>query len=275
MTSFHVIGGAGEFPATPIVRKIGFADIREALKDGTDDFLAMPSHAVFLSILYPIVGIFLIAMTSGQDIMPLLFPLMSGFALIGPFAAIGLYEVSRRRELGLNPTWQDAFNVLRSPAVPSIVSLGVALMVIFVLWLTIAQALYHGLFEPTSSQPYLEFLAQVFTTREGWTLLMLGNAIGLLFMIVVLSISVISFPLMLDRDVGAAVAIQTSVRAVLANPLVMAVWGMIVVVSLAIGTAALFVGLAIVMPILGHSTWHLYRRIVAPDSDHPTAARLI
>jgi len=263
MSSFHVIAGASTVTARPVIRKIKFSDLLSALSEGLADFSAMPSHAVFLSILYPVVGIFLVAMTSGQDVMPLLYPLLSGFALIGPFAAIGLYEISRQRDLGHEPTWQDAFNVLRSPAVPSILSLGVVLMVIFVLWLTTAQTLYYWLFNPASSQPYLEFLTQVVTTREGWTLFFLGNFIGLLFTIVVLSISVVSFPLLLDRDVGAAVAIQTSVRAVLANPLTMAVWGLIVAVSLAAGTAALFAGLAIVMPVLGHSTWHLYRRVIA------------
>ena len=263
--TFHVIAGASDIQERPVIRKIGFSDLLHALEDGFADFWAMPSHAVFLSILYPTVGVILVVMTSGQDVMPLLYPMMSGFSLIGPFAAIGLYEVSRRRELGMPVSWLNAFDVLRSPAVPSIMSVGVLLMVIFVLWLATAQGLYYWLFQPKTSQPYLEFLKEVFTTREGWTLFVVGNLVGLLFTIVALTVSVISFPLLLDRDVGAAVAIQTSVRAVIKNPVMMAIWGLIVAVMLAAGIAALFVGLAIVMPVLGHATWHLYRRIIAHD----------
>jgi uncharacterized membrane protein len=267
MSSFHVIAGAGDIPARPIIRKIQFSDLSAALEQGMGDFWAMPSHAVFLSILYPTVGIFLVVLTSGQDVMPLLYPLMSGFALIGPLAAIGLYEISRQRELGHEPTWQQAFDVLRSSAVPSIFALGFLLMMIFIAWIATAEGLYHWLFRPSASQPYLEFLTQVFTTREGLTLLFVGNFIGLLFTIVAFSLSVVSFPLLLDRDVGAAVAIQTSVKAVLANPQMMAIWGLIVAVLLALGTATVFIGLAIAMPVLGHSTWHLYRRLVAFEDD--------
>ena len=112
---------------------------------------------------------------------------------------------------------------------------------------------------------YPVFIHDVLTTSHGWALIIAGNVIGFIFAAVVLSISVVSFPLLLDRDVGAAVAVQTSIRAVLANPLTMALWGLIVALALVIGSIPLFVGLAIVMPVLGHATWHLYRRVV----EHP------
>jgi uncharacterized membrane protein len=271
MTNSHVVAGSGDYTALPAIRKIGFKDIEEALAKGFADFWAMPSHAVFLSILYPIVGLVLVVMTSGENVMPLLYPLLSGFALVGPFAAIGLYEVSRRRELGLETTWQHAFDVLKSPSIPAIAVLGVILTVIFVIWVATAEALYSGLFHPKAPQAYLDFLKEVLTTSHGLALVILGNILGLLYTIIVFSISVVSFPLLLDRDVGAAVAIKTSIRAVIANPLPMALWAVIVAAVLALGMLALIVGLAVAIPVLGHATWHLYRRVVEPAAPYSGA----
>src|SRR3954452_21715803 len=258
MANFHVIAGADESPAQFRIRKIHVADIWDALSKGIDDFLAMPSHLAFIGLAYPVIGVCLAAMIFSQNALPLLYPLASGFALVGPFAAIGLYEISRRRERGMETSWSDAFNVLRSPAIPSILTVGLLLMVIFVAWLATARALYEALFGVLAPDSYVGFLSEVLTTREGWSLILLGNLLGLVFAIVVLSVSVISFPLLLDRDVGAAVALQTSVRAVIANPLMMALWGLVVSAALLIGSLPLFVGLAVVVPILGHATWHLY-----------------
>jgi uncharacterized membrane protein len=266
MANFHVIAGANETPAHPVVRKIGLSDLREALSRGLDDFMAMPSHLVFLGLIYPIAGVCLAALTFSNNALPLLYPLATGFALVGPFAAIGLYEISRRRELGIEASWQDAFDVLKSPSIPSIAALGVLLLVIFLAWLTTARMLYQSLFGYAVPSSYSQFINDVLTTPQGMTLILAGNALGFVFAVVVLSISVISFPLLLDRDVGAAVAIQTSIKAVLVNPLVMAAWGLIVAAALLVGSLPLFVGLAIAMPVLGHATWHLYRRVVDPDS---------
>jgi len=272
MANFHIVAGASEVPAHPVVRRITTADLKEALSKGFDDFWAMPSHLVFLGLIYPILGVCLAALTFSNNALPLLFPLASGFALVGPFAGIGLYEISRRRELGLPVSWQDAFDVLKSPSIPSIIGLGVVLLVIFLVWLTTARLLYQSLFGYAAPASYPQFIHQVLTTSEGMRLIVLGNALGFVFAVAVLSISVISFPLLLDRDVGVAVAIYTSIKAVALNPVTMAIWGLIVAAALLIGSIPLFVGLAIVMPVLGHATWHLYRRVVEPphpDDAHP------
>jgi uncharacterized membrane protein len=265
MAHQHVLMGAESNRARPIVRIIGLRDIKNALAEGIADFSAMPTHAVFLCVIYPIVGIVLARLTLGYAVLPLLFPLAAGFTLIGPFAAIGLYELSRRREQGLDVSWQDAFDVLRSPSRGAIAALGLLLLTIFVIWIAVAQAIYVAYFgyEPAASIPH--FLDQVFATPAGRMLMIVGNLVGFLFALGVLTISVISFPLLLDRDVGAVEAVLTSVRVVTRNPLMMAIWGLIVAGLLLIGSLPLFFGLAVVVPVLGHSTWHLYRKVVEPD----------
>jgi uncharacterized membrane protein len=247
---------------TPEVRKIGAADIGYALRRGFADFSAMPTHVVFLGLIYPIVGLILGRLVFGYDVLPLLFPLMAGFALVGPFAALGLYELSRRREKGLDTSWRHAFDVFRSPSFGAIAALGVLLLIIFFVWIAVANAVYVASFgySPAASIP--DFLRQIFTTPEGWALILIGNGVGFLFALLVLVISVVSFPLLLDRNVGAHVAILTSVRAVSTNPGPMALWGLIVAGLLVAGSIPFFIGLAIVVPVLGHATWHLYRRVV-------------
>jgi uncharacterized membrane protein len=265
MPNLHVLTGAGESPAYPIVRKIRFADLKDALAKGIDDFWAVPTHVIFLAIIYPLVGLFLARMTFGLHVMPLLFPLAAGYALIGPFAAIGLYEMSRQREQGVDVSWKHAFGVLRSRSLDGIAALGIVLMIVFLIWLITAQWLYQLLFGHGSPESIGQFLSNIFTTSEGWVLIIAGNCIGFLFAVLALTIGVVSFPLLLDRDVGAIVAARTSVRAVLRNPLMMAAWGLFVAVALVIGSLPFFVGLAVVMPVLAHSSWHLYRKVVEPD----------
>jgi uncharacterized membrane protein len=273
MTQLHMLVGADEAQALPEVRKIRIADLKDALAKGVDDFWAMPTHVIYLSIIYPLIGLVLARWTFSYDVLPMLFPLAAGFALVGPFAAIGLYELSRRREQGLDVSWDHAFGVLQSRSIGGIVALGVALMIVFVLWVATAQALYIATFgyQPAATIPH--FIDQLFSTRAGWMLIIVGNGIGFLFAVMVLAVSVVSFPLLLDRDVGAATAVITSVRAVLANPIPMALWGLIVACLLVLGSLPFFLGLAIVLPVLGHATWHLYRKVVVPDGrpreEHP------
>ncbi|MBY0531059.1 MAG: DUF2189 domain-containing protein [Xanthobacteraceae bacterium] len=263
MATFHVIAGASETPKNPAIRKIGLGDLRQALVKGWDDFAAFPSQALFIILIYPIVGFVLLQLAIGNATLPLIFPLIAGFALVGPLAAVGLYELSRRRELGLDTHWTHAFDVLRNPSIFAIAALGIVLLILFSAWMVSAHAIYMALMGPYAPDSIQSFLHEVLTTRAGWMLIAIGNAVGFVFAVVVLAIGAISFPMLVDRDVGAAAAVWTSIRTVIANPVTMAIWGFIVGSLLLLGSLPFFVGLAVVMPLLGHASWHLYRRAVA------------
>ncbi|PYE86350.1 DUF2189 domain-containing protein [Phyllobacterium leguminum] len=262
MAHFHVFTGLSETPDYPLVRRIGTSDVFAALQQGFDDFWDKPSHYVFLCLIYPVAGLFIARWTSGIDALPLLYPLMSGFVLLGPLAAIGLYEISRRREFGLDASWKHALDVVHSPAIPAILAVGALLLAIFLAWLFTAETLYLHLMGPMASETPSAFLTRIFTTEQGFKLIVWGNLAGLAYAIVVLSLSAVTFPLLIERDTGAWMAIRTSIKAVVVNPVPMALWGLIVAILLAIGFATFFAGLAIIIPVLGHASWHLYRRVV-------------
>lgn len=259
-TVFH----AAEDPnaLAPAIHKIGLHDLRDALRRGVEDFAAHRTDVLYLCLIYPAVGLILARAIFGQNMLPLLFPLASGFALLGPFAAIGLYEMSRRREQGQPSDWATAFGVLQSPRISAILITGLILAMIFLVWMFLAQAIYDATLGPDQPAALGSFLRDVFTTGPGWTLVVVGCGVGFLFAVAAMTIGVVSFPLLIDRNVGVDTAIWTSIRAVAANPVPMAAWGLIVVASLVIGSIPLFAGLIVVMPVLGHATWHLYRKLV-------------
>jgi uncharacterized membrane protein len=246
----------------PAVRHITIADLKDALSKGVDDFAAYRTDLVFVCLIYPIAGIALVWLSAGYNMLPLVFPLASGFALIGPVAAVGLYEMSRRREQGASVSWMDAFGVIHAPGFGAIFVLGLALLAIFLFWLYTADLIYQATLGPKPPASVAAFVHDVFTTRAGLEMIVVGVGVGFLFAVLVFVISVVSFPLLLDRDVGLVNAVVTSVRAVAANPETMAIWGLIVAGSLAIGSIPAFLGLIVGVPVLGHATWHLYRKLV-------------
>jgi uncharacterized membrane protein len=246
----------------PAIRRVGVADLREALVRGFDDFAAYRSDVVFLCVIYPVVGLLLARVAFGYAMLPLLFPLASGFALIGPFAAVGLNEMSRRRELTQEARFWDAFALFRSPAFGKVIALGLVLTAVFLLWLIAAQAIYEWTLGPNPPTSVAGFAHDVLRTPHGHGMIVLGVAVGFLFAVLVLTISVVAFPMLLDRNVPLEVAVRTSVLVVAANPVTMAIWGLVVAAGLVIGSIPLLLGLVVVMPVLGHATWHLYRRTV-------------
>jgi len=249
----HSIRGSRDIPL-PAVRRIRTADLKDVLMKGLEDFGAYRSDVIFICLINPLVGLALAWLIFGYQLLPLLFPLAFGFALVGPVAAVGLYEMSRRREQGDRISWIDALGVIRSPGFGAILVLGLVLLAIFLLWMLAAVIIYQLTLRPEPPD--------VFTTSAGWTMIVAGVGVGFLFALLVLAISVVSFPLLLDRDVGLYGAVSTSIRAVTTNPGLMALWGLIVAGGLAIGMLPAFLGLIVVLPVLGHATWHLYRKVV-------------
>lgn len=251
--------------AGPTIRTIRLYDLYDALRRGWEDFKAVPSHAIVLCLIYPVLGLVLARIVLGYSVLPLLFPLAAGFALIGPFAAIGLYELSARRERGEQATAWDALEFVRSPSFGAMLGLGTLLLALFVTWVATAQAIYVAAFGNEAAAEIPGFLRRVLTTPQGWWLIAVDCGVGFLFALVALCLSIVSFPMMLDRHAGAGEAMVTSLRAVARNPVAIAAWGLIVAALLVVGSLPFFLGLAIVVPLLGHATWHLYRKLVVAD----------
>ena len=243
MAQSHILVGANTELSAPTVRHITTADVWDALAKGWDDFSAMPSHAIFLCVVYPIVGAGLAALTLGYEVLPLLFPLAAGFALLGPIAAIGLYELSRRREAGMAVSATDAFQVFSSPSIGAIVALGMLLTAIFLIWVATANAIYVAHFGDVLARVDRPFPPRGAhdarrldddRDRQRHRVPVRGGGDHL---------GVVSFPLLLDRDVGAAVAMLTSIRVVMANPMTMAMWVLMVAVLLLVGSLPFLIGL--------------------------------
>src|SRR3954469_15175555 len=169
-------------PAAPIIRTIGLSDLYEALRLGWEDFKAVPRHAIILCIIYPVLGLVLARAVHGYCVLPLFFPLAAGFALLGPFAALGLYKLSRRRERGeQQPSVSDALEVVRSPSFGAMLGLGVLLLALFVTWVATAQAIYIAAFGYEGATGVSDFAERVLTTPQGWWLIVVGCGVGFLF----------------------------------------------------------------------------------------------
>ena len=244
------------------VRRITLADLREVLASGWHDFAENRTDVLFLCIIYPLAGLLIARLAFSSNLLPLVFPFVSGFAIVGPFAASGLYEMSRLRERGEPATWSSAFGVFASPSIGAIIKLALVMTGLFALWIAAAWQIFNVTLGPDLPVTASAFVSDVFHTSAGWAMILVGGVVGALFALLALSISVVSFPLLLDRRVSITTAVRTSLRAVSENPVPMLAWGFIVAALLVLGAIPALAGLILAMPVLGHATWHLYRRVV-------------
>jgi uncharacterized membrane protein len=247
----------------PVVLRISAADVIDALGKGLRDFQALPLYGLAIGGLFAAGGILIVSCISALGMSYLAYPLAAGFALIGPFAAVALYEVSRQREAGKAPSLDAIWSAIRKRG--EIGWMAFVTLFIFIMWMyqvRFLMALFLGLHASFST--IREFINVVFSTNEGLAFLIAGNVEGAVLSLILFSLTVVSFPLLLDREVDFVTAMITSVRAVVMNPAPMIGWAAVIVVLMIVSALPFFLGLLVTLPVLGHTTWHLYRRVVAP-----------
>ncbi|MFZ4688439.1 MAG: DUF2189 domain-containing protein [Polymorphobacter sp.] len=256
------MGAAKQAHIAPVTvaRDLAVADLRAAVVAGWRDFAAFSAFGLFFAAIYVVAGLFLYFVLFARGNYVWLVPLAAGFPLLAPFAAVGLYEVSRRREAGLPIRWSAVLGALRGRGDEQILSMGVIIFVAFGFWLMVA----HGIFAVFLAESGIksEGLA-LFGTTAGMVMLLVGSAVGAIMALAFYAITVVSLPLLVDREVDFITAIIVSLATIRSNPLVLLVWAVLIAVSLFVAMVPLFLGLLVVLPVLGHATWHLYRRSVA------------
>jgi uncharacterized membrane protein len=256
-------GGASRKPAQIRVRKISHEDLSYSLRRGLDDFLTFRGDIVFAGVVYTVIGLAAVVMTTSSPLMPFFVPVVAGVGLLGPVAAVGFYELARRREAGQQDVhWFNFLEVRKRPSADEMGIVAGMLLLIFFLWLLAAGALYAALFGWATPESVPDFLATIFTTPRGWALIVAGGAVGAIFGWIVLALSVVSLPMLVDSNISAPEAVSASWRAAHSNKGEMIRWGIIVGALLVLGSIPLFVGLAFVLPWLGYATWHLYTRLI-------------
>jgi len=252
--------------AAPVVEKISVADLKYALTRGLHDFAEARTDVFFLAIVYPSIAALVAVAEAHGEFLPYVFPVLSGFALLGPFLALGMYEMSRDREITGRISVIDVFKIFRSPSVGSLAALGALTVMMFFIWLAVAGQIYDFTLGPQPPVSTAAFVHDVFLTPAGWAMIVVGSAVGGVFAVLALAVGVVSFPILLDRPIGFGAAVATSLTAMQHNAGPLALWGLFVAVCLVVGALPCFVGLIVALPVLGHSTWHLYRQIVRPPA---------
>ncbi|SPH24329.1 hypothetical protein DEA8626_03380 [Defluviimonas aquaemixtae] len=248
----------------PDIRRVEFSDIGAVFRRGLRDFLRAPWFGIFFSAVYVAGGIVLFKVYTAAGQQWWLAPVVLGFPLIAPFAAVGLYEVSRRIETGEPLGWGDVLSVVFAQRDRQIPAMAAVVIVIFLFWVFIAHALFALFIGLRAFTSGLDFTS-LFLSGNGPILLLVGSVIGACFASVLFAVTVCGLPLLLEKEIDFVTAMIHSTRAVLDNLRVMALWGIVIAGLLFLGMLPMFLGLFVVLPILGHATWHMYRRLMGPD----------
>ncbi len=249
-------------PVKITVRKAQFEDLRIALGQGWADFRSAPKFGLFFGAVFAVGGLLLVWFTFILDLTWMIYPLVIGFALIGPFIATGLYEVSRRLQADKELGWKEVLLVIIDQHRRELGWMAFVTLFVFWVWMYQARTIFVIFFGSKGFATLDGFLTALLTTESGWWFLLVGHAVGAVISLVLYSLTVISCPLLLDRDVDFVTAMLTSVRTVLASPAIMLGWGVFVVLIVLLSAIPAFAGLLIALPILGHATWHLYQRLI-------------
>jgi len=261
MVHSHAVGSpVGEI--LPSINRINDADLNWALTEGWKDFRARRGDVLLLPLIYPLAGFAAAVLALDKSFLPMLFPAVAGLSILGPAVAVGFYELARRREAGLDSNWSHFIDPLRGRGRGPLAMLTVGLVVLFTAWLGAASLIFHATIGASGSLSLSDFVGRLLTTPEGWTMIVAGNLVGFGFAVATLAVTLVSFPMVVDRPVSAATAVTTSLRAVASNPAITASWGLRVAALLLVGCLPLFLGLPIILPLLGYATWHLYTRLV-------------
>ena len=249
-------------PETAPVRALTRNDLDWALAEGWADFKAKRGDLILLPFIYPLVGVLAAVFAFNNNLIPLIFPLAGGFALVGPVAAAGFYELARRREANLDAGWWHFLDPLKGRSRMPLALLTAMLAAIFVAWMGIAQAIYAATLGTLAPPDANAFVRDLFGTPQGWTMIVVGNIVGALFAVITVALSAFSFPMVVDKGTEPGAAVATSVLAFQRSPGVMIGWGIRVAAILLLAAIPLFVGLRVALPVLGYATWHLYTRAV-------------
>lgn len=254
-------------------RAIGLDDLAEAVGAGLRDFRAAPVFGLVVAGMFVVAGWLLVALLWHYNLPYFAYPLAMGFALVAPFAAVGFYAVSEQLERGRRPTWGSVLGAVRTAAARDLRWMALVTGFALVIWMDIAAFLFFGLMGFTSFGA--DFLETLLTTPAGLIFLAIGNISGALIALGVFSISAVSFPMLYDRDVDFVTAMVTSVRLVIVNPRAMIVWCALIAVATGLSILSMFLGLLVMMPVIGHATWHLYRRAVDADAAAATGVSAV
>lgn len=251
-------------PVGPHVNTVTSQDIAESLKAGFSDFLARPVMSGFFGLFYAVFGIVLVWALIWLGKIWMIIPAIVGFPLVAPFAAAGLYEISRRLQTGQSFGWSEILTVMAKQRKREMGWMAFVTLFVFWVWVYQVRLWLAIILQNASFSDFNGFLNIVFFTSEGWVFLAIGTCIGAFLSAVLFSVTVVAMPMLMDRETDFVTAMLTSIRVVTENPVVMLSWAAIISVTMLLSLVPAFLGLIFTLPILGHTTWHLYQRAVSP-----------
>lgn len=251
-----------ELYGIPDVNALSFDDLKECLGKGIADFRKAPLFGLFFGGIFAFGGIIIVQSFIVWEKGWMIYPMMVGFPLIGPFAAVGLYDVSRRLDKGMPLPWNEILSVITSQTSRQLPYMAFVMLFIFWIWMYQVRLLIALILGRMSFTTFESFFNVVVTTPEGWTFIAVGHVVGAFFALLLFSLTVISIPMILDRDVDFITGMITSVKTVIKSPIVMLSWGVFVTLSVMASFIPAFLGLLVVLPVLGHTTWHIYKKAV-------------